>query len=115
MMKGNVMNQLYLDVLEYADEIRADYAQGKDLTNDPWLKEMVDSFQVSFDEGRKYIKIVTSSGGNTSAHSFIVKEDHGKFKAGDILMASSWKAPATNFARGNVLEGRYKARWTGVH
>jgi hypothetical protein len=115
-MKGNVMNQLYLDVLEYADEIRADYAQGKDITKDSWVKNMVDSFEVSFDEGRKYIKVVTSyAGGNRSVHSFIVKEDHGKFKAGDILMASSWKAPATNFARGNVLEGRYKARWTGVH
>jgi hypothetical protein len=115
MMKGNEMNQLYLDVLDYADEIRADYAAGQDLTNDPWLMDMIDGFKVSFVEGRKYIKVVTTQSGFGSVHSFIVKEDHGKFKAGDILMASSWKAPATNFARGNVLEGRYKARWTGVH
>lgn len=108
------MNQLYLDALDYADEILADYAEGRDM-NDPFEKDMVDAFKISFDEGRKYIKVVIAQSGFSSVHSFIVKEDHGKFKAGDILKASSWKAPATNFARGNVLEGRYKARWTGVH
>jgi deoxyadenosine/deoxycytidine kinase len=32
---------------------------------------------------------------------------------GDILMAKSWAAPATNFARGNIFED-YTIRWTGA-
>ena len=38
-----------------------------------------------------------------------------KFKAGDILKAASWKAPATNFVRGNLFEKTFdRVRWTGV-
>ena len=35
------------------------------------------------------------------------------FKMGDILKASSWRAPAKNRARGNVLEADYSIQWTG--
>ena len=50
---------------------------------------------------------------------FIVKEDtftpggQLQFKKGDILKAASWKAPAKNRARGNVLVGNYPIQWTG--
>jgi hypothetical protein len=30
-----------------------------------------------------------------------------KFKLGDILKSASWKAPARNFERGNVLTGDF--------
>jgi hypothetical protein len=44
-----------------------------------------------------------------------VKEDDNKFKKGDILMAASWKAPAKNFARGNIIEGNMsRIQWTGA-
>ena len=63
--------------------------------------------------GSKYIK-VTRSDNQTSVHSFIVNiHNDKKFKYGDILMAASWKAPARNFARGNVFE-EYKVKWTGA-
>jgi hypothetical protein len=36
-------------------------------------------------------------------------------KEGDILKCASWKAPALNFIRGNILEGNYgNCRWTGA-
>lgn len=67
------------------------------------------------EEGRKYIKVVAGGRGQRSVHSFIVKQDDGKFLAGDILKAASWAQPAKNFSRGNVLRGDFKAvRWTGA-
>ena len=63
--------------------------------------------------GSKYIKVIRRDN-QTSVHSFIVNiHDDKKFKYGDILKASSWNAPARNFARGNVFEN-YKVRWVGM-
>jgi len=76
-------------------------------------EEMTEKFanKLTFKEGSKYIKVIAG----TSVHSFIVKEDGKKFKKGDILKAASWNAPATNFARGNILTFFYgRIRWTGA-
>ena len=60
--------------------------------------------------GKKYIK-VTSEGGVTA---FVVNTDKdSRFKSGDVLKPASWKAPARNSARGNVLEGGFPIEWTG--
>jgi hypothetical protein len=41
--------------------------------------------------------------------------DDKQFKQGEILKSASWKAPARNFGRGNVLTGEFKhIRWAGV-
>ena len=67
--------------------------------------------KLRYTEGNKYIKVIQG----TSVHSFIVKEDGKKFKKGDILKAASWNAPATNFARGNILTFNYgTVRWPGA-
>ena len=73
---------------------------------------MVAEFErkVRFDEGRKYIKVISGN----SVWGFIVKAADTKFKAGDILMAAGWAAPAKNAARGNVFDG-YSIAWTGPH
>jgi hypothetical protein len=67
---------------------------------------------LSFEEGSAYIKVMTK----TSVHTFIVKKDGPKFKKGDILKAASWKAPAKNFARGNIFQAdSYKnIQWCGA-
>ena len=59
--------------------------------------------------GRKYFKVIQ----DRSVFAFIVKEDDGKFKKGDILKASGYNAPALNQPRGNVLDGNYYIAWTG--
>lgn len=70
---------------------------------------------LTIEEGSKYIKVISGNRGQRSVHSFIVKKEDGKFKAGDILKAASWAAPAKNFSRGNVLTGNFgSVRWTGA-
>ena len=96
----------------YLEHIRKDYA-GWSKDDSEIRKEMIKEFNASVrvEEGRKYYKVIERN----SVHSFICKEDMGRFKRGDILKAASWAAPAKNFARGNILLGTWKAvRWTGA-
>ena len=64
---------------------------------------------MSFKEGKKYFKVIKER----SVFAFVVKEDFKHFKKGDVLKAASWKTPALNSARGNVLNGNYPIEWTG--
>jgi hypothetical protein len=102
------------EITPYFDRIIADYkAFWPDWQTDKHKKEMIDEFirDLRYEVGSKYIKVVKRD----SVHSFIVRNDTGKFKAGDILKAASWKAPATNFVRGNLFEKTFdRVRWTGV-
>jgi hypothetical protein len=64
--------------------------------------------------GKKYVKIITQFGRQRHVHSFVMIEDDDKFKRGDILKAASWKTPARNHARGNILTDTYRTAWTGA-
>jgi hypothetical protein len=67
-----------------------------------------------YEIGRKYVHIIMEDN-QRSSHSWVMINDDKKFKRGDILKSASWKAPARNFARGNVLCGGYKhIKWPGV-
>ena len=114
-MKLTDMNAA-LEVL--LEAIRTDYfdwtersAQRRDGELNDINCEMIEEFNenLSVQEGRKYYKIV--KGG--SVWGFVQKEDDSKFRAGDILKAASWAAPARNAARGNVFNG-YRIYWTGA-
>ena len=86
-----------------------------------WAKSGFDSqLVVEFDKGSKFIKVIVgySTDGirdtSRSSHSFIVLKSD-KFQVGDILKSASWRAPAKNFARGNVLEKSYGSiSWCGA-
>ena len=76
------------------------------------VAEFADSLAV--EEGRKYLKVIKKLGSQTMVWGFVQKEDDKKFRAGDILKASGWAAPARNKARGNVIDGDLSwVRWTG--
>ena len=91
------------------DYIKMSTSGGKELTG--YSKEQVDNWdsktKVTF--GKKYIKIVQDTG----VFAFVMKEDSGRFKKGDILKAAGYNKPALNSARGNVLSGNYAIQWTG--
>lgn len=89
----------------YKQKIIQDY--NSRCNNADMQKEFADGIEIR--EGKKYYKVI----GHRSVHSFIVKQDDAKFRKGDILKAASWAAPATNFARGNILED-FEIRWTGA-
>ena len=76
-------------------------------------QEMQDSFRngLTIEYGKKYAKVIQDG----SAHSFVQLVDDAKFKRGDVLKANSWKAPAKNFSRGNILTGDFgRISWTGA-
>ena len=110
-------NQMKEALAEYIHFIGEDYSRwigsagrSRDAVSGEMTKEFLAGLRTK--EGKKYIKVMTKS----SVHSFIVDtEEDAKFKRGDILMASGWSAPARNFSRGNILEGKFgKTSWTGA-
>lgn len=94
------------------NDIIADYENWQKKPRTEFQMRMLDEFINKFEivEGNKYIKIIT----NSSVWGFVVNTDKDKkFRKGDILKAASFKAPARNSARGNILDGGYSIRWTG--
>lgn len=108
---------------KYLNHIREDYANmfasGPRDEQKARNKQMIENFNrtLRVEPGKKYLKIVSGGGSglNCSVHSFIVAtENDAKFQLGTILKANSWKTPARNFARGNVLNGEWKTiPWMG--
>ena len=111
------MNEDFDKAIENLIEVAtADYAKwcgqcGVNVANQP--------FDLDVRHGRAYTKILrmkTDRAGNLedgSVWGFVVRKDGAKFKRGDILKAATWKAPATNHARGNIFTGFSGVQWTG--
>ena len=91
------------------DYIKMSTSGGKELTG--YSKEQVDNWdnKTKVSMGKKYIKIVQDTG----VFAFVMKEDSGHLKKGDILKAAGYNKPTLNSARGNVLNGNYYIQWTG--
>ena len=109
-----IASDLEAGIQRYIAAIKADYAGYSPMSD--VRAEMIKEFDatIRYEIHRKFIKVITGLGGWKSVHSFIMREDDGKFKRGDILKAASWRAPAKNFARGNVLKPLSNVRWTGA-
>ena len=105
--------QFFTDMDNYLEIIKKDYVSFLTPVS-KFRQEMIDKFNanIRYEVGSKYIKVITGS----SVHSFIVRNKTDKFKPGDILKAASWKAPAKNFARGNIFDKTFdRIRWTGAN
>lgn len=65
---------------------------------------------ISFEIGRKYARLITSTHGQRSCYGFVDMTN------GDLMKSASWKAPAKNFARGNIFsaEPLKGCGWSGV-
>lgn len=116
MAKMNVPAEFLTDFAEY---IKSDYIKWWGAkAADAHVQEMIANFKITFEIGSSYIKVVKSDtdGTNASVHSFIVNKAKN-FPLGAILKSASWKAPATNFARGNLLDRNTWGRvtWTGAN
>jgi hypothetical protein len=108
------MSNLSLALDEYADYLKANY-------NARGYSRPDRQLTVEFDVGNKFIKVIVGHTGDTqrSSHSFIVLGEYkgakNTFKHGDILKSASWRAPAKNFARGNIMENSYGSiSWAGA-
>ena len=86
-------NQSHLDA--YAAALIADYKGWKLKGDFTFNKE---DYVVSFEEGKKYIRVVRSDRAQRGVIAFI------EIESGDIYKAASWKAPAKNKPRGTVLK-----------
>ena len=114
----NAREQWNESIQQYLEAIKTDYVQLRGMVKDDpnnvrqmMVKQFIEGVGVT--AGSKYIKVLIKG----SVHSFIVARETPKFKVGDILMAKSFKAPATNFARGNILDPKFDfraVRWMGA-
>lgn len=115
MAKLNLPVQFIEDYMSFA---KSDYIAWwrEPKRSEPHVQQMIADFKMTYEVGSSYIKVIKKSGQSGSVHSFIVNKA-GKFPLGTILKAASWKAPATNFGRGNLLDRSTWGRvtWTGVH
>ena len=115
------MCDLEVGMARVKEALETNYAEWCDRSNHPqddfmYLGKLQSRYNVIFKEGQKYIKIIRSEDGGKreSVVGFIVKKANKGFKVGDILKASSWNAPALNFARGHVEEENLKLCWAGI-
>ena len=104
---------------DYAEYVKTDYIKWwGNRAAEKHVQEMIADFTITFEPGSSYIKVVKANadGTHASVHSFIVNKA-GKFPLGTILKSASWKAPATNFGRGNLLDKSTWSRvtWTGAN
>lgn len=95
-----------MTLIEYVEKLCEDLTT---LKNEEWSHCAEAGAYYGFKEGRKYIKVISyddAAGGGASVWGFINKSNP-KFLEGDVLLAAGWATPATNHARGNLINPGY--------
>ena len=97
-----------------------------DPVRDKIRDEMTEQYcnNLSFEDGRAYIRLVSFNGTQSTVQGFILKKMtpaierlNKGFRVGDLLKAAGWNSPAMNFPRGNVFDESFETqeiRWTGI-
>lgn len=76
--------------------------------------------RLEVEEGRTFLKIVVwSNGGSRRVQAFVARKDGqtkalGAYRAGDVLKAATWAAPAKH-ARGNIFDASNGLASMGPH
>lgn len=97
---------MHLGLNKVAELMKSDYAKNG----------FNGDYEIEFDFGKKYIKVVVENRGSRSVNGFVVNCHNDKeFPYGTLLKAAGWKAPARNKSRGSVFELEGKTLpWTGI-
>ena len=106
-------NDMIVGLDKLSAKINADYCKFMGRQDYDIAKESIRKFnsELQYTIGKKYIKFMSGN----SCWGFVVLENDEKFMRGDILKPSTYKAPARNFARGNILNGDWgRVQWTGA-
>ena len=108
----NALGELEQRMIESYQEFlpcRGNLPKGRDEVREKMQQEYREG--IRYAPGRKFLKVINVSD-QTTVWGFINLK-HDKFKEGDLLKASGWRAPALNKARGNIFDNNYEIRWTG--
>jgi hypothetical protein len=105
----NKMSENYADFCKRSND-REQYTHNIGKVWQDWYDKYKDSCVASV--GRSYIKIAHD---NSVVGFIVINENDKKFEVGDLLKPASWKSPARNFKRGNVMTALPETiQWTGV-
>jgi len=109
-MSVKLRREVFNALNDYADHLKTDYVESTNSSPDDLMaKDFCDTILLKRD--KEYSRLFVRG----AVHSFIVMEDRGKFKRGDILRPVTRTKPDTSFVHGNVLENKYeKVSWSGV-
>ena len=110
---ANIIDEGIKNMMAAAKEDYEKWSTEKDGSISNYGKEQLAKWDsnTKITQGKKYVKIVQEMG----VFAFVMKEDEGRFKKGDVLKPAGWAKPALNSPRGNVLIGNYPIRWTGPY
>ena len=104
------MNQLINKIRKsYVDFIYMNYRNKDEAESD--IAKFYDG--LLYNEDSQYFKILTGVNENSKGKvwGFVVKQNDGKLKEGDILMPRDFCTPHRNTTYGNIFEYEYKVDW----